>query len=60
MSYESMDSFEDHSVERPAPKRLRKSFDKRRAPVSTRGTSHQPAKSTAAGVHRRRRRHYGL
>jgi len=59
MSPESYESFEDASVDRSVPKRMRKSFDKRRGPVASRGTSHIGNKP-ASGLHRRRRRHYGL
>lgn len=58
MSYDS-DSYEGESIDRHAPKRMRKTFDKRRGPVAARSTSHVPSKP-AAGLHRRRRRHYGL
>lgn len=59
MPLDPLDSFEDESTERRVPKRMRKSFDKRRGPVAARSTMHVPTKP-AAGLHRRRRRHYGL
>jgi hypothetical protein len=59
MSLAPQDSFEDESIERHVPKRMRKSFDKRKGPVAARSTIHATTKP-ASGLHRRRRRHYGL
>jgi hypothetical protein len=59
MSHEPTESSEDASVDRHVPKRMRKSFDKRRGPVAARGTNYVQGNS-AVGLHRRRRRHYGL
>ena len=59
MSFDYEQHSEDPSVDRSVPKRLRKSFDKRSGPVAARSTSHLTSKP-ASGLHRRRRRHYGL
>jgi hypothetical protein len=58
----SKDQFEfshDESIDRRVPKRLRKSFEKRSAPVAARTSSHNVVKPTG-GMKNRRRRHYGL
>jgi len=54
------ESFEDENVERRAPKAMRKTFDKRRGPSAVRASSHYAAKPVGSGMHRRRRRRYGV
>jgi hypothetical protein len=59
MSVDPDEFFEDETIDRRVPKRIRKTFDKRRAPTAARTTSHMPTKP-ASGLHHRRRRRYGI
>ena len=51
---------EDENIDRRAPKAMRKTFDKRRGPAAVRSSSHYAAKPVGSGMHRRKRRRYGL